>query len=134
MTAPTDLEETRQLALQFEKRGGILPVIVQDHQSNEILMLGYTNQEAFNLTLSVGKAAFWSTSRKRLWVKGETSGNELKIKEILVDCDQDALIYKVSLSGEGSCHTRNSAGKFRRSCFYRWYDKERGELKKKEEG
>lgn len=132
MPAPSALEETRQLALQFEKRGGILPVIVQDHRSNEVLMLGYTNQEAFKLTLSAGKAAFWSTSRKKLWIKGETSGNELKIKEILVDCDQDALIYKVHLSGEGSCHTRNSAGKFRRSCFYRSYDEEREELKSKD--
>src|SRR5690625_5950412 len=98
------------------------------------MMVRINNHVAFNLSHFEYKAAFWSTSRKRLWVNSETSGNEQKIKEILVDCDQDALIYKVSLSGEGSCHTRNSAGKFRRSCFYRWYDKERGELKKKEEG
>lgn len=128
MLTPAELEETKKLELQFEKRDGLLPVIVQDSKSQQVLMLGYTNKEAFELTLSSGKAAFWSTSRKTLWIKGETSGNVLHIAEILVDCDQDALIYKVQLSGEGSCHTKDSAGKFRQSCFYRKYDRNKDQL------
>lgn len=128
MSTPVNLEETDKLALQFEKRNGLLPVIVQDHSSGQILMLGYTNMEAFEKTLSGGKAAFWSTSRNELWIKGETSGNVLHIAEILVDCDQDALIYQVHLSGEGSCHTKNQSGNFRQSCFYRKVDKQTSQL------
>lgn len=128
MLTPAELEETKNLELQFKKRDGLLPVIVQDSTSRQVLMLGYTNKEAFELTLSSGKAAFWSTSRKTLWIKGETSGNVLHIADILVDCDQDALIYKVRLSGEGSCHTKDSTGKFRQSCFYRRYDQKKDQL------
>lgn len=128
MLNSAELEETLKTELQFDKRGGLLPVVVQDSSSLQILMLGYTNREAFELTLSSGKAAFWSTSREKLWIKGETSGNELVIEEILVDCDQDALIYKVRLSGEGACHTKDSKGTFRRSCFYRKYDRKSGRL------
>jgi phosphoribosyl-AMP cyclohydrolase len=114
-----NLENNLTSSLQFEKRGGLLPVIVQELPSNEVLMLGYVNQDALNETIKTGYATFWSTSRQELWTKGKTSGDFLIIKEILVDCDQDSLIYKVTRLGQGACHTKNSAGKTRTSCFYR---------------
>ncbi|WPP50557.1 phosphoribosyl-AMP cyclohydrolase [Catalinimonas niigatensis] len=123
-----ELEEYNNLDLQFGKRGGILPVIVQEHKSKEILMLGYTNQEAFDKTLSTGLATFWSTSRKEIWTKGETSGDILKIEHIKVDCDQDALIFLVSLMGSGACHTKNTQGQTRKTCFYRVYNSKEDNL------
>jgi len=115
----TKLEDTQVLRLQFEKRNGLLPVVVQDARSLEILMLGYANQEAVDKTLTSGYATFWSTSRNELWTKGATSGDWLTIQEIRVDCDQDALLYIVVPQGAGVCHTKNKAGTARRSCFYR---------------
>jgi len=117
-----ELEEGNTLTLQFEKRGGLLPVVVQEHATGTVLMQGYANQEALDKTISSGFATFWSTSRQALWTKGETSGDRLKIKAILTDCDQDALLYRVELMGEGACHTKNDAGKARKSCFYRQID------------
>jgi len=107
------LEEGLELALQFEKRGGLLPVIVQDYQTGEVQMLAYANEKALDRTLDTGYATFWSTSSNKLWTKGDVSGNLLKIKEVLIDCDQDALIYMVKRLGSGVCHTG------RRTCFYR---------------
>ncbi|OHD10892.1 MAG: phosphoribosyl-AMP cyclohydrolase [Spirochaetes bacterium GWB1_48_6] len=114
-----DRETGKSLNLDFEKRGGLIPVIVQDIASGEILMLAYSNKEAYEMTLAKGKATFFSTSRKELWTKGETSGDYLEIQEIRVDCDQDALIYKVKLLGDGVCHTWETKEKHRRSCFFR---------------
>lgn len=128
MSASQKIEEGTATQLQFDKSGGLLPVIVQDHETNQILMLGYTNPEAYNYSVKHKRAAFWSRSRNSFWVKGETSGNTLHIKEVLVDCDQDALIYKVSLDGEGACHTKNKNGEFRRSCFYRSLNSETQQL------
>lgn len=108
-----ELEEGSALSLQFDKRGGLLPVVVQDVNTLEILMLGYANQEAFQKTLDVGMATFYSTSRQKLWTKGETSGDYLKMANIKVDCDQDAIVYQVIPQGKGTCHTG------RVSCFYR---------------
>ncbi|MDZ7720450.1 MAG: phosphoribosyl-AMP cyclohydrolase [Balneolaceae bacterium] len=113
------IEEGTELQLQFEKRDGLLPVVVQEYSSGEILMIASVNGEAVNQTIKTGKATFWSTSRNKLWVKGETSGNTLLVEEILVDCDQDALVYKVVLDGDGACHTKNKDGIPRTSCFYR---------------
>lgn len=117
-----DLEEKAELLLQFDKRDGLLPVIVQEADSLEVLMLGYANREAFEKTVSSGLATFWSTSRQQLWTKGETSGDYLSVVSLRVDCDQDAIIYIVNLKGNGVCHTRNQGGKTRKSCFYRQYD------------
>lgn len=119
-----DLEETKEVRLDFEKRGGLLPVIVQDIDSMEILMLGYANKAAFEETINTGLATFWSTSRNELWTKGKTSGDYLEIKEIRVDCDQDAIVYQVHRKGSGSCHTKNSKGETRTSCFYRKINQE----------
>jgi phosphoribosyl-AMP cyclohydrolase len=116
------IEEGNISDIQFEKRGGLIPGIAQEYSTGEILMLGYVNEEAFNKSIKSGKATFWSTSRNELWTKGETSGNFLEIKEILTDCDQDAIIYKVKLIGSGACHTNNSSGAPRKSCFYRKFN------------
>ena len=97
--------------IDFSKSGGIVPVIVQDANTKEILTLAYTNKESLERTLSTGNSWFWSRSRKKLWMKGEESGNTQKIKEILVDCHSDALIYVVAPQGP-ACHTGE------RTCFH----------------
>ncbi len=114
-----ELEESPCLALQFEKRGGLLPVAVQEAGSGQILMLASVNEEALKYTIENKVAAFYSTSRKKLWVKGASSGNFLLMNEILVDCDQDAIVYKVTLTNGGACHTFNRMRKNRKACFYR---------------
>lgn len=118
----TPLEEGSEILLQFEKRGGLLPVAVQEYKTGEILMIASVNREALDHSIKTKEAAFWSTSRNELWIKGATSGNRMKIHEILVDCDQDALIYKVSLEVGGVCHTKTKEGLYRKSCFYRSID------------
>ncbi|MCC5908064.1 MAG: phosphoribosyl-AMP cyclohydrolase [Balneolaceae bacterium] len=127
------IEETPELQLQFEKRGGVLPVVVQESSTGEILMIASVNEDALKKSIEEKLAAFWSTSRKELWIKGLTSGNKLHLDEILVDCDQDALIYKVTLDGTGACHTKAKNGKHRKSCFYRKLDMETQQLTFSEE-
>ena len=97
--------------IDFSKSNGIVPVIVQDISTKEILTLAYANKESLELTIKTGNSWFWSRSRKKLWMKGEESGNTQKIKEILVDCDSDALIYMVEPQGP-ACHTGE------RTCFH----------------
>jgi phosphoribosyl-AMP cyclohydrolase len=97
----------------FKKGGGLVPVIVQDFQTGEVLMLAYINGEAWKKTLETGKATYWSRSRNTLWVKGETSGHFQIIREIRVDCDDDTVLFMVEQVGEAACHTGH------RSCFYR---------------
>lgn len=104
---------------QFQKRGGLLPVAVQETKTGQLLMLASLDEEALLQTIKTGLATFWSTSRNKLWVKGETSGDYLTIDNILVDCDQDAFVYKVTLQGAGVCHTFNELGNHRIACFYR---------------
>ena len=101
------------IELDFNKTGGLVPAIVQDNETGEVLMLGYMNQEAFDATLSTGKATFYSRSRQTLWVKGETSGNVQLVKEIRIDCDDDTVLVKVEQLGGAACHTGH------RSCFYK---------------
>ncbi|WP_081941994.1 phosphoribosyl-AMP cyclohydrolase [Spirochaeta lutea] len=113
------LEDTLEFMPQFEKRGGMIPAIAQDVRDGRILMIGSVNAQALTTALETRRAAFWSTSRNTLWVKGETSGDFLEIEEILVDCDQDAVVYRVRPAGAGACHTKNAAGQARLSCFYR---------------
>ena len=90
--------------IDFEKSGGLVPVIVQDVTSKDVLTLAYSNKESLELTRKTGNSWFWSRSRNKLWMKGEESGNIQKVKQILVDCDYDAIIYLVEPSG-AACHT-----------------------------
>ena len=114
-----ELEETIVMNPQFEKRGGLLPVAVQETSTGQILMLASTNKEAFEYSIQNKVAAFFSTTRNKLWIKGESSGNYLQLDEVLIDCDQDALVYKVTLKKGGVCHTFNQNGENRKACFYR---------------
>jgi phosphoribosyl-AMP cyclohydrolase len=90
--------------LDFKKCNGLIPVVVQDFGSKKLLMLAFTNEEALKKTLSTGYAHYWSRSRNKLWMKGETSGHTQKIKSIMVDCDYDALLFVVEQKGN-VCHT-----------------------------
>ena len=99
--------------LSFEKGGGLLPAIVQDHETGEVLMLAYINEVAWQKTLETGKAHYWSRSRNKIWLKGESSGHVQLIREILVDCDLDTVVFKVEQLGGAACH------KGYRSCFFR---------------
>jgi len=119
MTKDNSLEEGLELKLQFEKRGGIIPVIVQDYYSLRVLMLAYINEEALERTWNNRLATFYSTSKKQIWTKGLTSGDYLRVMRIEVDCDQDAVIYYVAKMGKGACHTKEQSGESRESCFYR---------------
>lgn len=101
------------LELDFEKCGGLIPAIAQDHQTNEVLMMAYINAESWAETLKSHHATYYSRSRQKLWKKGESSGHLQLVKEILVDCDLDTVIFKVEQLGPGACHTGH------RSCFYR---------------
>ena len=100
--------------LDFAKSAdGLLPAIVQDAKTGDILMLAYINKESWGKTLETGKAHFWSRSRNKLWLKGESSGNVQLVKDIFVDCDQDTVVFKVEQLGGAACH------KGYRSCFFR---------------
>ncbi len=104
--------------LDFAKLGGLVPVVVQEYTSGEVLMLAFMNREAWEETLKTGRATYWSRSRNELWVKGATSGDYQEVKEIYVDCDEDTVLLKVIQHGRGACHTGH------RSCFYRRLDGE----------
>jgi len=99
----------------FSKGNGLVPAIVQDFETKEVLMLAYMNDEALARTRETGKAHYWSRSRKKLWLKGESSGHFQLVKEIRIDCDQDAILLLIEQEG-GACHTGY------RSCFYRTID------------
>ncbi len=101
------------VTLDFDKMNGLIPAIVQDYKTYEVLMLGFMNPEAGEATLSTGKATFYSRTRQKLWVKGETSGHEQIVKEIRVDCDDDTILLMVDQVGGAACHTGY------RSCFFK---------------
>jgi phosphoribosyl-AMP cyclohydrolase len=107
------MKPTSMIRLNFEKCDGLIPTIVQDHQTGEVLMLAFMNEEAWQETLKTGKATFWSRTRRKLWVKGGTSGHVQLIKEIRVDCDDDTILLKVEQLGGAACHTGY------RSCFFK---------------
>ena len=106
------MEKTKLSNIKYNK-DGLVPVLVQEDSTNEILMFAYSNQEAIKLTLEKKLAHFWSRSRSELWLKGHTSGNYLKIKQVLIDCDNDSLVYKVDLDESKACHTGS------KTCFYK---------------
>ncbi|MGR0481768.1 MAG: phosphoribosyl-AMP cyclohydrolase [Candidatus Electronema sp. V4] len=102
------------IELNFTKgTDGLLPAIAQDAATGEVLMLAYINEESWRKTIETGKAHYWSRSRNKLWLKGESSGHVQMVKEILVDCDLDTVVFKVEQLGGAACHTGH------KSCFYR---------------
>lgn len=121
------LEEGLALTLDFDKLGKIgragqqvVPVVLQDADSGEVLFLGYANDLALRETLARGSAVLWSTSRNELWHKGATSGDVLTLVEVRVNCEQNSLLYRVHRSTGGACHTKDPAtGQARGGCYYR---------------
>jgi phosphoribosyl-AMP cyclohydrolase len=99
--------------LDFKKMDGLVTAVIQDHATGRVLMVGFMNEEAFQKTVETGFATFFSRSRNKLWLKGETSGHRLVVKEISTDCDQDALLVRVEALGPGVCHEGYE------SCFFR---------------
>ncbi|HPO91782.1 MAG TPA: phosphoribosyl-AMP cyclohydrolase, partial [Victivallales bacterium] len=97
------------------KKSELIPVIAQDYKTNEVLMLAYVNEEAWKETIKNGVATYWSRSRKKLWKKGESSGNVQIVKEIFIDCDNDTILLKVEQVGGAACHEGY------KSCFFRKY-------------
>jgi phosphoribosyl-AMP cyclohydrolase len=114
----TPLNEKIQLS--FSKGNGLLPAIVQDHQSGEVLMLAYINQVSWDKTLATGEAHYWSRSRQEIWHKGGTSGHVQIIKAIYADCDNDTVLFVVEQVGDAACHTGY------RSCFHRKVNRDGG--------
>ena len=105
------------IKINFEKGKDLVPVIIQDASTNEVLMLGYMNRKSWKKTLETKRSCFWSRSRQKLWIKGETSGHFQELKEIYLDCDRDTLLIKVEQIGGAACHTGF------RSCFHHRYEK-----------
>jgi phosphoribosyl-AMP cyclohydrolase len=99
--------------LDFQKSDGLVTAVIQDHTTGRVLMVGFMNEESFRKTVESGFATFYSRSRHKLWLKGETSGHRLVVKEISTDCDQDAVLVRVEALGPGVCHNGYE------SCFYR---------------
>ena len=103
--------------MDFTKLGGLIPAVIQDADSGEVLMVGFMNDTALARTRESGYATFYSRSRQKLWMKGETSGNTLAVQQILIDCDEDSVLVKVKRLGDGNvCHTGE------RTCFFRPLD------------
>lgn len=118
------LEEGNELKLDFgkiakvAKHAGIVPVVVQNADTNEAILLAYTNEQAFRLAVETRTLVLWSTSRNELWEKGETSGETFELVEVFVNCEQNSLLYKVRPRRGGICHTKNKRNN-PRNCFYR---------------
>ena len=103
--------------MDYSKSSGLIPAVIQDAESSEVLMVGFMNEQALAETRRTGYATFFSRTRSKLWMKGETSGNRLAVQEILVDCDQDTVLVRVKRLGDGNvCHTGE------RTCFFRTLD------------
>lgn len=121
MANKNNIEETEEFMPDFGKINnikGVIPVAVQHSETNEVILIAYANREALSESIKTGLAVFWSTSRNELWVKGASSGQYFFLKEVLVNCEQNSLVYKVSPQKGGICHTRNKFGR-PRNCFYR---------------
>lgn len=100
------------IKLDFSKANGLIPAIIQDYQTGEVLMLAFMDEKALQLTIETGKTWFYSRSRNKYWMKGEQSGNTQEVMEVYTDCDSDSVLIKVKQIGGAACHTGN------RSCFY----------------
>ena len=121
-----ELEEGSALQLDFTKLqkiaksgSAVVPVVVQDADSRDVLVVAYANEAALAHTLKTGTATFWSTSRNELWIKGATSGDTLQIVDVRVNCEQNSLLYLVRMVGGGVCHTKDADGHTRKTCYYR---------------
>ncbi|MBK9167109.1 MAG: phosphoribosyl-AMP cyclohydrolase [Bryobacterales bacterium] len=101
------------MELDFTKLDGLIPAVIQDHTTGRVLMVGFMNDEAFRRTVETGFATFYSRTRNKIWMKGETSGHRLAVKEISTDCDHDTVLLRVEASGPGVCHEGYQ------SCFFR---------------
>ncbi len=110
------MKKTEAANLRFDKGDGLIPVIAQDFETGQVLMLAYMNREAWEKTMETGKVHYWSRSRRKLWLKGETSGHVQVLKEAFVDCDLDTVLVKVEQKGGAACHTGH------RSCFFNRVD------------
>lgn len=105
------------IKIDFEKMGGLIPAIIQDHETNEVLMVAFMDEKTLNNTIRDGKTWFFSRRRQKYWMKGEESGNTQEVMEIYTDCDADTVVIKVKQNGPAACHTGN------RSCFHvKWED------------
>jgi phosphoribosyl-AMP cyclohydrolase len=120
------IEEGVELSLDFGKMNkvagtgeALLPVVLQDAGTGEVLFVAHTNEEALRESVRTRTAVLWSTSRNELWRKGATSGDVLELVEIRVNCEQNSLLYRVRPIGSGACHTTDAAGRKRSSCYYR---------------
>jgi phosphoribosyl-AMP cyclohydrolase len=111
--------------LDFAKSDGLITAVIQDDASGRVLMVGYMNEEAFRKTVETGFATFYSRSRRKLWLKGESSGHRLVVREIATDCDQDAVLIKVDAQGPGVCHEGYESCFFRRLNNGEWQVSER---------
>ena len=126
------IEGTNVLKLDFTKldripdNSMVIPVAVQNADTNEVILIAYTNKAAFDETLKRRKAIFWSTSRNKLWFKGEESGNTFTLRSVYVNCEQNSLVYKVTPDKGNICHT--SAGNVPNNCYYRQLDLDTHEL------
>jgi len=127
------LEEGPDLQLDFDKLakaaacGGVLPVAVQHADTHEVILVAYTNERAFRLSVAERRLVLWSTSRNELWEKGKTSGETFDLVEVRVNCEQNSLLYRVRPRRGGICHTKNAGGA-PRNCYYRALDFETGAL------
>jgi phosphoribosyl-AMP cyclohydrolase len=116
LLSPNFQRRRKVIEIDFKKGNGLIPVVIQDAATNEVLMLGYMNREAWEETLKTKRVTFWSRSRKKLWLKGETSGHFQEVREIWLDCDGDTLLIKVDQTGRAACHTGFQ------SCFHHRYE------------
>ena len=129
-----EIEEGQRLQLDFDKLakaarcGGMLPVAVQHVDTGQMLMIAYTNEVAFREAIAKRRLILWSTSRNELWEKGRISGETFDLVEVRVNCEQNALLYKVRPRRGGLCHTRRASGEPRSGCFYRRLNFEDGTL------
>ena len=113
-------EYTEELMLDFGEDGQkLLPVVTQDSTNKDVLILAFVNKEAFDETVKSGYATYWSRSRQELWKKGLTSGDMLKVDDILINCEQNSFVYLVTPQGKGACHAKKDDGNPHKSCYYR---------------
>lgn len=126
MSKTNDLEEGSTQSLDFDKiasigRNGhqVVPVVLQEADSGEVLFIGYANETALRMTLELNSAVLYSTSREEIWHKGATSGDTLSLVDVRVNCEQNSLLYRVRKEGQGACHTLEEDGSTRSGCYYR---------------